>query len=119
MFARDRGQQIEKQVEKYLQKQGLKLITRNYHSRAGEIDLIMQDQNNLVFIEVRYRKSARFGSALESVNRTKQSRIIHTAEHYLQQCNDTYQAYRFDVVAVSPAKEGQQIEWVKNAFQMA
>jgi putative endonuclease len=120
MFARDKGQQIEKQVEKYLQKQGLRFITRNYHSRGGEIDLIMQDQNNLVFIEVRYRKSARFGSALESVNKTKQSRIIHTAECYLQQCKKSYQVYRFDVVAVSPDDNKElEIEWVKNAFQMA
>lgn len=118
MFARDKGQQIEQQVAKYLQKQGLKLITRNFHSRGGEIDLIMQDQNSLVFIEVRYRKSGRFGSALESVNNKKQSRIIHTAECYLQQNTDRFQTYRFDVVAVSPCDKGPQIEWIKNAFQV-
>ncbi len=117
MFARDRGQQIEKQVCKHLQKQGLQFITRNYQCRGGEIDLIMQDQNTLVFVEVRFRKSARFGSALESVNKTKQSRIIHTAEHYLQQSHDNYQACRFDVVAVSPAETGFHFNWVKNAFQ--
>lgn len=117
MFARDRGQQIEKQVSKHLQKQGMRFITRNYHCRGGEIDLIMQDQETLVFVEVRYRKSSRFGSALESVNKTKQSRIIHTAEHYLQQSRDNYQACRFDVVAVSPAETGFHFNWVKNAFQ--
>lgn len=119
MFAKEKGQQIEKQVAKHLQKQGMRLITRNYHCLGGEIDLIMQDRETLVFIEVRYRQSARFGSALESVNKTKQSRIIHTAEHYLQQSRDGYQACRFDVVAVSPAKTGYQFDWVKNAFQSA
>ncbi|WP_438970195.1 YraN family protein [Methylophaga sp.] len=118
MFAREKGQHIEKQVSSYLQKQGMRLITRNYQCRGGEIDLIMWDRGTLVFVEVRYRNSGRFGSALESVNKTKQSRIIHTAEHYLLQSRDNYQACRFDVVAVSPAEVGYQFDWVKNAFQL-
>ena len=67
MFARDKGQQIEQQVSRYLQKQGLRLIEQNYQCRGGEIDLIMKEKNTLVFVEVRFRKNARFGSALESI----------------------------------------------------
>ena len=81
----------------------------------GEIDLIMEDKKTLVFVEVRYRKSAKYGSALESVNNQKQARIIHTAKHYLQQHSSKHSAYRFDVVALTP----NNIDWVKDAFQLS
>ena len=74
----------------------------------------MEDKNSLVFIEVRYRQSTKYGSALESVNRQKQMRIIHTAQHYLQQHPSKHSAYRFDVVALNPT----DIDWVKDAFQL-
>ncbi|MCX4187221.1 YraN family protein [Methylophaga sp. OBS4] len=118
MSAREQGKQVEQQVCRFLQKQGMQLITRNYHSRGGEIDLIMQDRQTLVFIEVRFRKSRTFGSALESVNKIKQSRIIHTAEHYLQRHPVSQDACRFDVVAVSPTASGHyDFQWIKDAFQ--
>ncbi len=109
------GQQAEQQALAYLEKQGLKLVTQNYHSRRGEIDLIMEQSNTLVFIEVRYRKSIKYGSALESINSQKQMRIIHTAQHYLQQHPSKHAAYRFDVVAINPSN----INWVKDAFQLS
>ncbi|BDZ73223.1 UPF0102 protein [Methylophaga marina] len=118
MFARDKGQQIEQQVSRYLQKQGLRLIEQNYQCRGGEIDLIMKEKNTLVFVEVRFRKNARFGSALESVNRQKQAKIILTAQHYIQTTASSAEQFRFDVVAVRPADSSLQIEWVKNAFQL-
>ena len=96
----------------------LKLEERNFRSRYGEIDLIMKDQDCLVFVEVRYRKNATFGSAEESVNQKKCQRLIATAENYL-----LINGYgintnlRFDVVAISPAKESDlhcTINWIKN-----
>ncbi|SFK30899.1 YraN family protein [Methylophaga sulfidovorans] len=119
MFAREKGQQIEKQVSSYLQKHGMRLIQQNYHCRGGEIDLIMKEKDTLVFVEVRFRKNARFGSALESVNSQKQTKIIHTAQHYIQTTSPPYEHYRFDVVAVTPADSSIQIEWIKNAFQLS
>ncbi len=119
LFARDKGAEIEQEVCRYLQKQGLRLITRNYHCRGGEIDLIMREDTVLVFIEVRFRRNAQFGSALESVDYSKQSRLIHTAEHYLQRHTVQYSSCRFDVVAVRPSSQkGIQLEWVKNAFDL-
>jgi len=114
------GKQAEEMASHYLQKQNLTLITQNYNCRRGEIDLIMQDQQTLVFVEVRYRKNARFGSALESINHKKQVKIITTAEHYLQQSKDDYFDYRFDVIAIMPLHNSEQpeITWVKNAFQL-
>lgn len=118
LFARDKGAQVEQEVCRYLQQQGLTLIRRNYHSRGGEIDLIMQHNEVLVFVEVRYRKSSRFGSAIESVNHSKQKRLIHAATHYLQHHPSRQQSCRFDVVGVSPAAQGYQMNWIQNAFQL-
>tara|TARA_R110002049_G_scaffold307991_1_gene510505 strand:- start:1753 stop:2115 length:363 start_codon:yes stop_codon:yes gene_type:complete len=110
------GRQAELLACEFLQQHKLKLIVKNYHCRRGEIDLIMDDQNTLVFVEVRYRKNARFGSALESVNHKKQAKIIITAEHYLLQNTRSYSGYRFDVIALSPTQQSHEIIWVKDAF---
>jgi putative endonuclease len=117
LFARDKGTEVETAVCRYLQQQGLKLLTRNYHSRGGEIDLIMQHGNVLVFVEVRFRRSAAFGSAAESVTRTKQLRLIHTAEQYLQRHRVQHDSCRFDVVGVSLADDGYRMQWIQNAFE--
>lgn len=118
LFARDKGTEVEREVCRYLQQQGLTLISRNYHCRGGEIDLIMQHNEVLVFVEVRYRKSSRYGSAIESVNHGKQNRLIHAATHYLQQHSGQHESCRFDVVGVSPAAQGYQMHWIQNAFQL-
>ena len=111
----DDGEQL---ALSYLEKNGLKLITRNYRQRGGEIDLIMQDTKVLIFIEVRRRQSEQFGSALESVTYQKQQRLIQTAQIYLQQNNRRYPSYRFDVIGISPINNDFKINWVKDAFQL-
>lgn len=111
------GAEAEDLAIGHLEKKGLILLTRNYHCRRGEIDLIMQDGNFLVFIEVRYRKNNRYGSAAESVTRQKQQRLLTTAEYYLQ--NENYNAdnaCRFDVITLS-GQQNPQIDWIKDAFQ--
>ena len=118
MSSKDIGAQAEELALQYLQQQGLSVVNRNYHCRRGEIDLIMIDTNTLVFIEVRYRKSALFGGALESVNYAKQKRIIHTAQHYLQQQSASHDNYRFDVIAISSNQSNPEITWIKDAFQL-
>lgn len=110
------GKQAELLACQYLQENKLKLIIKNFHCRRGEIDLIMSDKDTLVFIEVRYRKNDRFGSALESVNHKKQAKIVITAEHYLQQSTQFFSGYRFDVIAISPTQQSHEIIWVKDAF---
>ena len=80
----NKGQAYETKACLYLQQRGLTLLQRNYRSRHGEIDLIMQEADSLVFVEVRYRRSNRFGSGAESVSYHKQARLIATAAHYLQ-----------------------------------
>ena len=112
------GRESEQLASDYLQQQGLTFLEKNYHCRQGEIDLIMRDKRTLVFVEVRYRKTARYGSALESVNSAKQSRIITTAQHYLQQSKEKNVNCRFDVIAICPTETTPEITWITDAFQL-
>lgn len=109
------GFQAERQAKEYLIRQGLDFILANYHSRMGEIDLIMQDVKHLVFVEVRARSSDNFGGARESITRQKQQRIFKTATHYMCARNiyETHSA-RFDVLTLQG--QTKDIEWIKNAF---
>ena len=119
---REQGQYTESLACEYLEAKGLKLIEKNYNCRLGEIDLIMQDNDSLVFVEVRYRRSNNFGSGAESITNRKQSKLIKTASLYLQQ-NAKLNKYpaRFDVVSISGFIETKNINnidfnWIKNAF---
>lgn len=111
-----KGQQAERWVSEYLQKQGLRLLTHNYRCALGEIDLIMQDSHDVVFIEVRSRNNIFYGSAIESVDTYKQKKIIKTATHYLQKKGwlDKVDA-RFDIVGIR-STGANSIEWIKDAF---
>ncbi len=109
------GEQAEQWACDYLLQQGLLLIEKNYHCKRGEIDLVMQDHNSLVFIEVRYRKNQLFGGALESITTSKQHKLRLSAEHYLQ--HHAHNSYsRFDVIAISGTAPQPQINWIQNAF---
>jgi len=104
----------EKKALTYLLEQGLTLLHQNYYCCFGEIDLIMQEQDTLVFIEVRYRKNSDFGGALASITPTKQRKIIKTARHYLSQfAREPY--CRFDAIALNDTESTPL--WVKDAFQ--
>lgn len=111
------GNNAETAAEKYLVRQGLSCLERNYRCKAGEIDLLMQDADTLVFIEVRYRSCSLFGSAAESITPAKIQRIRKTAEHFLQthRCHaNLYQ--RFDVIAITARTTEKDIVWIKDAF---
>ncbi len=109
------GDAAEDQALEYLQKQGLRLLTRNYRTPGrggGESDLIMrQADGTTVFVEVRKRASLRHGGAAASVSAVKQRRIVFAARHYLMRL-PSLPPCRFDVVVVEP--EG--IEWLQAAF---
>jgi len=113
-----RGRWAEQTALEYLLTKKLKLLDKNFRSTIGEIELIMQDKNIILFIEVRYRSSNHFHTALESINRKKCERIIATSHQYLSEHRSASQLdCRFDVVALSGPQETPMIEWIKNAFQ--
>lgn len=113
---RKQGNCAEQDALEFLQQAGLELVSKNYSCRFGEIDLILQDQETLVFVEVRYRNSDKFGGAAASVNRQKQQKIIRTAEDYLQKNHRQIPACRIDVVGIN---KNQKIDWIKNAIEAA
>jgi len=118
---RSKGTKYENLALKHLQSKGLNFVERNIHCRAGEVDLLMQDSDTLVFVEVRFRNSANYGSAIESVTPTKQARIINTAKHYLHKNNLWSHNVRFDIVAIQPVTgrlfKRHKIDWIKAAFE--
>jgi putative endonuclease len=112
------GQLAEDQACEYLISQGLQIIARNYRCSLGEIDAIVLDKTNLIFVEVRCRKSSQFGSAAETVNYHKQKKLIKTALCYMQHTSSSLPC-RFDVVSVTPhLHKPPNIEWIKDAFQV-
>ena len=116
MPSRDIGLAAEQRAKSYLQQQGLSWVASNYQTRFGEIDLIMDDRDCLIFVEVRYRRQARFGSGAESVDPRKQARLIACARHYLQHHPRAVQRpCRFDVVAIDGGSK-PAIEWIADAF---
>jgi len=110
-----KGRETEKFACDYLKKNGLSLIDKNFHSRYGEIDLIMQHRETLVFIEVRYRKNNDYGGAKASITLDKQQKIHKTALFYMQKKGRELNA-RFDVVAITGVNKQLEIEWIQNAF---
>ncbi|MBI1194297.1 MAG: YraN family protein [Gammaproteobacteria bacterium] len=115
----DVGKAAEDAACRFLESRGCALIEHNYRCRMGEIDLVMRQDETLVFVEVRYRRYANYGSGAESVDARKQGRLIRTAQHYLS----VRRIYgncpvRFDVVSVCPAQRGGfGIDWIPGAFE--
>ncbi len=113
------GAQAENLAREYLQRQQLTFVEKNYRAKQGEIDLIMQDDDELVFVEVRYRTHQDYGSSIETIDTHKCRKLIKTAQRYLQerQIDDTVSC-RFDVVGVELQNQQPQFNWLKNAFQV-
>ena len=111
------GKKAELLACQFLQAKGLRLLQQNYHCYYGEIDLIMQNQDDIVFVEVRCRRRTDYGNAFESISKTKIARLIKTANHFLQMKKwlDKVNS-RFDVIAIHPVAGKMQIEWIEHAF---
>lgn len=111
------GIEGEQSAEMHLCKQGFVLIARNYRCSSGEIDLIMQDKDTLVFVEVKRRKTMTYGSPLEAISLNKQQKIISAAQQYML-TNHVHpqQKIRFDAVGIIKNKDIEHIQWIPNAF---
>jgi putative endonuclease len=108
------GAAAEQLAATYLQSQGLKLLASNYRCRFGEIDLIMRDGKETVFVEVRLRSHTAFGGAAASITAAKQQKLTRTAEHYLMEHGAG--PCRFDAVLLDSLTTNN-ITWLKNAFE--
>jgi putative endonuclease len=100
----------------FLKKQGYKVLERNYRAPLGEIDLIARHQGALVFIEVKTRRSERFGAGQEAVHSAKQAKLRKLADYYLKQKRLGEVTVRFDVVGILWQEGKPRIEVIEGAF---
>lgn len=113
MNKRKIGSIYENEVCDFLVSKGIEILERNYFCKFGEVDIIGREADTLIFFEVKYRSSNRYGNPLEAIDIRKQKRIINCARYYTAyKYFDLY--IRFDAVGVI----GKEIEWIKNAFWM-
>lgn len=109
----------EAQAALYLQRQRLKIVARNFMTPVGEIDIIARTKKELVFVEVKTRRSNAYGTPAEAVGPRKQRQIIRAAQWYLTANKSSLQP-RFDVIAVMPDAAGPaRIEHLPAAFDLS
>ncbi len=106
------GERYEREAEALLKANGLSLVVRNWHCRFGEIDLIMRDGETLVFVEVRQRKSQRFGGSAASIGHDKQARIERAVGLYLSGL-PSIPVCRVDAILFDGSSAPQ---WLRNIF---
>ena len=112
----DEGRAGEDYTADLLAAEGFRIVSRNFHSRFGEIDIIAETESLLVFVEVKQRKTGALVSPLESVTADKQARILRTASLYLLR-HPTSRQPRFDVIGLTRRENGTyEISHIKNAF---
>lgn len=116
----EKGRYGEDLAVQYLIRQGYHIIQQNYRAPCGEVDIVAQDRDVLVFVEVKTRTGQGFGSPAEAVTYRKRQQISRTALFYLSQQRLLNEPARFDVVAVLLKQDAEpQIELIKNAFDLA
>jgi putative endonuclease len=111
------GEKNEELAVRFLEKKGYQILVRNYRTPVGEIDIVGKQGDCLCFVEVRSRRSEKFGSPAESINFRKRQHLIRTAQWYLQSKRWDGEA-RFDVVSIIGSGSEANIEWIPNAFEV-
>ena len=115
---RARGAQIEAAARDHLLAAGLRALAANAQARHGEIDLVMRDGDTVVFVEVRYRRSAAFGGGFASVDAGKRRRLVLAARQFLaMHCELRDAPCRFDVIDASGDPAAPILKWLRDAFR--
>jgi putative endonuclease len=111
------GRRGEDLAHRFLRRQGLTIVSRNFHQRAGrgELDIVAWDRQTLVFVEVKSRASAEFGSPGRAVGPDKERDLRRAAGEYLRRSGAARELSRFDLVNIL-LTEPPEIEWIKDAF---
>lgn len=113
------GQEGEAEAERYLRRKGYRIVARNVRSSLGELDLVAEDGQTLVFIEVKARRSGEFGGAIHAVHRQKQQKLARLASQFLAQRHWMERSCRFDVVLLQATDTAElRVEHIQNAFDV-
>lgn len=115
---KDLGVSGEVFAEKYLEGAGWKILEKNYRIRSAEIDLIAERDGLIAFIEVKTRRSERYGRPAEAVTLRKQQKIISAAGKFMQGAEYVGRACRFDVIEVFKSRGEWCINHIENAFEV-
>ncbi len=110
------GRAGERAAEKYLKRNGYRIVARNFRAAGAEIDMVAMDGDTLVFVEVKTRRSRIAGAPEEAVDKRKQHRMRRAAEAFLVQYRAGEKELRFDIVAVDAGGKRLGIELLRNAF---
>jgi putative endonuclease len=114
------GQEGEAEAERYLRGKGYRIVARNLRSSLGELDLVAEDGEVLVFVEVKARRTAQFGGAIHAVHRQKQHKLIKLASQFLAQRHWMDRSCRFDVVLLEATERATlEVEHIQNAFDVS
>lgn len=113
------GQRGEELAVTLLRKRGYKVIERNFRTRNGEVDIIARHKGRIVFVEVKTRRSARYGDPKFAVTPQKQRKISMVALEYLKKHHLMQAPARFDVVTVQSADAEETVEIIPNAFELS
>jgi putative endonuclease len=113
------GQEGEAEAERYLRRKGYRIVARNVRSSLGELDLVAEDGQVLVFIEVKARRTGEFGGAIHAVHHHKQQKLIRLASQFLAQRHWMERSCRFDVVLLEATETAElKVEHIVNAFEL-
>ena len=113
------GRQGEDLAAAHLAENGYRILERNYRSVFGEIDIVAEEGDTLVFVEVKSRRSEAYGDPQLAVGPKKQRKISRVAMSYLSEKGWNRRPARFDIVAVKLRPSGNLIELIRNAFELA
>lgn len=111
-MSRESGAEAESRAVLALEKDGYKIIDRNYNCRVGEIDIIAEKDGFYCFVEVKYRNPRGYGTAADAITKTKMRKILMTAKNYLYHANLSDADYRIDAVVI----DGNEVEIIPNVY---
>lgn len=109
------GQRGEDIAASYFTRRGFHILDRNWRCAVGELDIVMEQGDTLIFVEVRTRRGRRYGTAEESITPAKQARLIELAQSYLQHVQPAHPNWRIDVAAVQLGQDSPQVNHIENA----
>lgn len=112
-----KGRQSEAVAAEFLERHGLHVVARNVRCPLGEIDLVAEEGQRLVFVEVKSRFSGRYGLPQDAVSIAKQRKLTRLAQWYLKKHGLERRPARFDVIAITWKAEQPEISWIVNAFE--
>ncbi len=108
-FRKNFGNDGEVLAGKFLESRGLEILTRNFHAREGEVDLIAREGEQIIFVEVKARRNAKFGSAIEAMSEQKLEKIAAAGNQFLQKNSLENVNWRVDVITI----DGDKLRWIK------